>query len=159
MDDDEQHLGMRMELALDKAKRRLEPEKLFDCEIIAVVSRFLRSAKRTFHDGSVGKGVNGDKRDSRYEMQDARCQIGGVAVNSLDEHVPEKPEGNDQGNDVFPPDAGQDSAPCARRTFRRISRESRPPENCGRRLHKFSSGKLRRPDSTSPERRNRRGNS
>src|ERR1041385_8932531 len=115
MDDDEQHLGMRMELALDKAKRRLEPEKLFDCEIIAVVSRFRRSAKRTFHDGSVGKGVNADKRDSRYEMQDARCEIGGVAVNSHDEHVPEKPEGNDQGNDVFPPDAGQDSAPCARR--------------------------------------------
>ena len=56
-----------MELALDEANRRLESEQLFNRQVIAVIGGLLRSAKRTFHDGSVGKGVNGDKRDSRCE--------------------------------------------------------------------------------------------
>ena len=58
---------MRLELALDEANRGLESEQLFDRQVIAVIGGLLRSAKRTFHDGSVGKGGNGDKRDSRCE--------------------------------------------------------------------------------------------
>lgn len=74
MDDDEKHLVMRMELALDKANRRLKREELFDRKIIAVVSRLLRSAEWTFHDGSVGTGATGDKRDSSCGMRDARLR-------------------------------------------------------------------------------------
>jgi hypothetical protein len=61
VNDDEEHLVMGMEFPFDKAKRRLEREEFVDGEVAAVVGRFLRSVKRTFHHGSVGKRVTSDK--------------------------------------------------------------------------------------------------
>lgn len=39
-----------------------------------------------------------------------RLRGGGTEIKSMHEHVPEKPDGNDERDDVFPADAGQDSA-------------------------------------------------
>src|SRR4051812_12879553 len=67
---------------------------------------------------------------------------------TANEHLSEKPEGNDQGNDVFPPDAGQDPAAWTRRTSEGLPGEPRPAADSGRRLHEFSSRELRRPNAT-----------
>ena len=53
VDDDEEHLIVRVELAFDQGKRRLEGEEFIDAEIAAVVGGFFAAVERTLHCRSV----------------------------------------------------------------------------------------------------------
>ena len=80
MDDNEQHLVMRVQFSLDQAERRLESKELVDGEVTAVIGGVLGSAKGTFHESSVANSFGTDKRDyairdTRFEMRDVREQL------------------------------------------------------------------------------------
>src|SRR5438270_2035913 len=62
VDDDEQHLVMRVQLSLDQAEWRLESKELVDGEVTAVVGRLFRRLKRAVHRWSLATTMPSDKR-------------------------------------------------------------------------------------------------
>src|SRR6266436_4793547 len=53
VDDDEQHLIVRMEFAFNQAERSLQIQELVDGEITTVISQLLFALKRALHRGSL----------------------------------------------------------------------------------------------------------
>ena len=61
VDDDEEHLIVRVEFSFDETQRRLQAKELVDGEITAVIGGCLRAIERALHCETVVKAVTSDK--------------------------------------------------------------------------------------------------
>ena len=91
----------------------------------------------------------GAKRERILALMDSganiagSCRSVGTAIPFKDDDLSKEPERHDQWDDVFPANAGQDSATRPRRTARRLSPQFRCRQSGRRCVHQFSTGKYR----------------